>query len=97
MGMLWTENMNLFNEGPYAGKRVGEVLRENPDYIVHVYLTEPDHGSITATQYDQAISALDTSEYSTSTWDYDPDEIDYVAHERHRLRHDKQGGYYTLN
>lgn len=95
MGMLWNENMNLFTDGPYKNKRVGEVLRENPDYIIHLYLTEKDHGGITPTQYDQAIALMDVT-WSTDTWGYDPEEVDYIAHERHRLRHDRDGGYYQI-
>jgi hypothetical protein len=94
MGQLWTENMNVLYDGPFKGKRVGEVLRENPDYVIHRYLTHADHGGITANQYDSAIATIDNG-WSTDSWDVEPEDIDYIAHERHRLRHDKSGGYYS--
>lgn len=84
---------NTFTEGPYKGKRVEDVIESDPDFVVHTYLTYPNQGGVTANQYDKAIATL--GDLGTSTWDYEPEDIDYLQAFTHRLRHDYRGGYYN--
>lgn len=84
---------NNFTSGIYKGRSIEDTIQMEPDYVVHAYLTFPDNGGVTPVQYDAAIAQLD--DWGTDSWDYDPDDVDYVAHERHRLRHDRSGGYYN--
>ncbi len=50
--------MKILNFGKYSGVPVKKVAQKNPQYIVWVYETIPDHGGITEKRYDWCLDRI---------------------------------------